>query len=114
MARSLMQDEDRDFLTSENVRLELLPKPTHENRRAEVDFYNAHFNTATSEPFSDELGKAALVLAKKYGLAAGDALNLASAIRQEADEFYTSEKHGKPMFRVKELRVISIHGLKVD
>jgi hypothetical protein len=45
------------------------------------------FNLATIEPFSVSLGEASLEFGKKFGLAAGDALNLASAIRQGADEF---------------------------
>jgi predicted nucleic acid-binding protein len=111
-ARSVMDDETREFLTSDTVKLELLPKPVFEKRRAEVEFYNVHFNVAeATEPFSAMLGEAALELGKKYGLAAGDALNLASAIRQGADEFITSELPGKPMFRVKELKVISLHSL---
>ena len=109
---SIMGDETREFLTCENVKLEVLPKPTFEKRRAEVEFYANHFNEAAdSEPFSAALGEAALELGKKFGLAAGDALNLASAIRQGAEEFITSELPGKPMFRVKELKVISLHSL---
>lgn len=110
-AISILDDETRKFLTCENVKLELLPKPTFEKRPSEVQFYNEHFNQATIEPFSAALGKAALELGEKWGLAAGDALNLASAIRQGADEFITSELPGKPMFRVKELKVISLHSL---
>lgn len=110
LARAIMADESRDFVTSENVRLELLPKAAYEKRRTEIEFYNEHFATAEAmEPFSPALGEAAFALAKKYGLSAGDALNLASAIRQGADEFVTSEAPGKPLFRVKELRVLSIH-----
>ena len=94
------------------MKLELLPKPVFEKRRSEVEFYNDHFNVAeVTEPFSTELGVAALALAKKYGLAAMDALHLTSAIRQGADEFITSELPGKPMFRVKELKVVSLHSL---
>lgn len=111
-ARSVMDDPTREFLTSDTVKLELLPKPLFERRRAEVEFYNDHFNVAeTSESFSAELGDSASALAKKYGLAAMDALHLASAIRQEANEFITSELPGKPMFRLKELKVISLHSL---
>ncbi len=111
-ARSVMDDPTRKFLTSDTVKLELLPKPMFEKRRAEVEFYNDHFNVAVAtESFSAELGNAALALAKKHGLAAMDALHLASAIRQGADEFITSELPGKPMFRVKELKVISLHSL---
>jgi predicted nucleic acid-binding protein len=107
-----MDDEKRDFLTSDTVKLELLPKPTFEKRRVELEFYNAYFGiTEATEPISTELGDAASALAKKYGLAAMDALHLASAIRLRADEFITSELPGKPMFRVKELKVISLHSL---
>ncbi len=104
-----MDDGTRTFLTCENVKLELLPKPTFEKRRSEVEFYNEHFNLATIEPFSAALGEAALELGAKWGLAAGDSLNLASAIRQGADEFITTELPRKPMFRVKELKIISLH-----
>ena len=110
-AKSLVADESRDFLTSDAVKLELLPKPTFEKRRAELDYYNDHFKSIASEPFSAELGAAALTLAKKYGLAAMDALHLASAIRQGADEFITSELPGKPMFRVPGIKIISLHSL---
>jgi predicted nucleic acid-binding protein len=110
-ARSIMAHDGRKFFTSENVKLEVLPKPAFEKRQSEVDFYNDYFKAATIEPFSAELGDAALALAKKYGLAAGDALNLASAIRQGADEFITSELPGKPMFRVSGIKIISLHSL---
>ena len=49
--------------------------------------------------------------AEKYGLAALDALHIAAALRSGAEEFYTSEKPGKSMFRVKELKIISLHSL---
>jgi predicted nucleic acid-binding protein len=111
-ARSVMADEGRQFVSAENVRLELVPKPAFEKRRAEVEFYNEYFNAAAAmEPFSAELGRAAFALAKQYGLAAGDALNLAAAIRLGAGEFITSESPGKPMFRVGGLRVVSLRQL---
>ena len=108
-AKQILTDSSRDFVTCENVRLELLPKPSFEKRHSEVEFYNEHFSAASaSEPFSETLGKAALALAKKHGLAAGDALNLASAIRQGAGEFITTELPGKPMFRVGAIKVVSL------
>lgn len=111
-AVSIMGDESREFFTSDAVKLELLPKPTFEKRRLEVEFYNAHFSDAAdSEPFSADLGRDALALAKKFGLAAIDALHLASAIRQGADEFITSELPGKPIFRVAGIKVISLYAL---
>lgn len=111
-AKQILAESSREFVTCENVQLELLPKPTFEKRHSEVAFYNEHFSLATGcEPFSEPLGKAAMALAKRHGLAAGDALNLAAAIRQGADEFITSELPGKPIFRVAQTKVISLHAL---
>ena len=110
-ARAIMADDAREFVTCDNVRLELLPKPFFEKHRSEAQFYLDHFKLATIEPFSPALGEAALALGKKYGLAAGDALNLASAIRQGADEYITGESPGKPMFRVSGIKFISLHSL---
>lgn len=111
-AKQILADTSREFVTCENVQLELLPKPAFEKRRAEVEFYHEHFAGASEcEPFSAISGKAAMALAKKYGLAAGDALNLAAAIRQGADEFVTSELPGKPIFRVSQIKVVSLHSL---
>ena len=111
-AVSVLQDETHEFFTSDAVKLELLPKPAFEKRPLETQFYNQYFDIALAcESLSSELADEALALAKKHGLAAMDALHLASAIRQGADEFITSELPGKPMFRLKELKVTSLYSL---
>jgi predicted nucleic acid-binding protein len=111
-AMKLIDDDTREFFTSQLVRLELLPKARFEKRPREVAFYEAHFaDCAGSQPLSQELGLEAEKLAARHGLAGPDALQIAAAIRQGVDEFYTSEKPGKPMFRVKEIRVISLFSL---
>ena len=110
LARQILADEGREFISSEAVKLELLPKPTYEKRHTETQFYQQYFALATSEPFSAELGREALALAKKHGLAAVDALHLASAIRQGAAEFITAEQPDKPMFRMAAIKVFSLHG----
>lgn len=111
-ALSIMSDDTREFVTSQLVRLELLPKPRFERRPIEVRFYDSHFAEAVAcEPLSEELGREAEALAARYGLSGADALQAAAAIRQGAGEFYTSERPGKPLFRVKEIRVISLHAL---
>lgn len=109
--KTVLEDESREFFTSEAVKLELLPKATLEKRQTEVDFYNSYFHDIPSERCSAELGNDAMALAKKFGLAALDALHLASAIRQGADEFITSELPGKPMFRVPGITVVSLYKL---
>ena len=90
-ALSIMSDDQREFVTSQLVRLELLPKPRFERRLMEVRFYESHFaEAAACEPLSVELGREAEVLAARYGLSGADALHIAAAIRQGVVEFYTS------------------------
>ena len=108
----IIDDERREFFTSQMVRLELLPKPRFEKRGAELAFYENHFRDCSfTEPLSKDLGIEAEKLATRYGLAGTDALQLAAALRHSVAEFYTSERPGKPMFRVKELQVISLFSL---
>jgi predicted nucleic acid-binding protein len=111
-ALDLLADDSRQFVTSQMVRLELLPKPRFEKRLREVVFYESFFaSVAAIEPLSVELGREAEALAAKYGLAGPDSLQIAAALRHGAGEFYTTEKPTKPMFRVKELKVISLYSL---
>jgi hypothetical protein len=111
-ALRVLEDPARQFATSQLTKLELLPKAVFEKRPAERAFYQTHFEEAVATQSLDELlGEHAQSLAEKYGLAAVDALHLSAALRSGAEEFYTSEKPGKPMFRVKELKVISLHSL---
>ncbi len=111
-ALEVMADETRTFQSSQMVRLEIMPKAVFEKRSMEVEFYNHHLTGVEgSEPLSAELGLQAQQLAERYGLSGLDALHVAAAIRLGAKELFTSEKPGKPMFRVKELKVISLHDL---
>ena len=111
-ALQIMDDEKREFFTSQMVRLELLPKARFEKHPNEVAFYEAHFSDCNAcEPLSKDLGLEAEKLAARYGLAGPDVLQLSAAIRQGAEEFYTSEKPGKPIFRVKGIKVISLFSL---
>jgi predicted nucleic acid-binding protein len=109
-ALMVMEDPQREFYTSSLVKLELLPKPAFFGQKTEIEFYQIHFQAVKGEePLSRELGEKAGELARQYGLAAMDALHLAAAIRQGAKEFITTEKPGKPMFRVRGIAVKSIH-----
>ncbi len=109
-ALAVMEDPRRQFYTSQWVKLELLPKAAFFKQDAEIEFYQTHFSTVKGEePLSRELGEKAAQLARQHGLAAVDAMHLAAALRQGAEEFITSEKPGRPMFRVRGLTVKSIH-----
>jgi predicted nucleic acid-binding protein len=111
-ALQLLADESREFFSSQMVWLELLTKPGFEKQTQEVIFYESFFASAVAvEPLSAELGREAEKLGTRYGLSGPDALQIAAAIRHGVREFYTTEKSTKPMFRVKELKVISLHSL---
>lgn len=47
-------------------------------------------------------------VAGQYGLAAMDALHVASALSAKAEEIITTEKSTKPMHRVSGIRVVSL------
>jgi hypothetical protein len=46
--------------------------------------------------------------AEKYGIVGIDTCHIAAAIVGLANEFYTFEKATKPMFRTKDLKVVSL------
>ena len=108
-ALAVIENRSRQLLTSEIVRLELLPKAIFFKQNKEANFYEDIFSKCRCDKVDAELYAAAFSLAAKYGLAAADAFNLASAIRLGADELVTSELPGKPMYRVKEVKVVSLH-----
>ena len=114
-ALNIMEDKQRRFFSSYMVRLELTPKPLYEKRKPEVEFYEAFWESLEAEePLTATLAEEAFNLAKKYGLAAVDAIHVAAAIREGVEEFITSELPGKPLFRVTELKVITLQSLKAS
>ena len=108
-AGQVLEDPSRQLLTSEIIRLELLPKPLYFQQKDEEAFYEEVFRRSECDKVDGVLYRNAFALAERYGLAAADAFNLASALRLQADEFVTTERPGKPMFRVKEVRVVTLH-----
>jgi len=108
-ALKVMEDPEREFVSSQIVRLELVPKPAYFQNKDELAFYQAYFSELKGEEkLSAELGDKALALGSRFGLSAADALNVAAAIRQGAREFITTEFSGKPLFRVSEIKVRSL------
>jgi predicted nucleic acid-binding protein len=109
LALPFLQDSSREFVTSEFVRLEVLPKPTCFHLDAEVEFYNAFFSlNSRIIPPSQALLELAMEEACIHGLSALDALHIASAVFGGAEELITSEKTTKPMHRTDLIRVVSI------
>jgi predicted nucleic acid-binding protein len=109
-ALQILDDPDLAFVSSIFVKLEVLPKAIYNGFREEAAFYQSFFDNDVDfwVSFSDELVETAQQKAGKFGLSALDALHVAAAISAEADEFITTERPGKPMYRVKGIRVRSI------
>ena len=105
----LGEHASREFVCSDYVRFEVLPKPTYFNRIAEIRFYEAFFSTARiwmpSEHYQLEL---AYEEACHNGLSWPDALHVVVAALAECEELITTEKPGSSIHRTNRLRVVSI------
>jgi predicted nucleic acid-binding protein len=109
LAAAFLGDPRREYVTSDYVRLEVLPKATFYGRKAEIDFYNFFFSTTTrSLPTSEALLRCALEEGCRTGIHGVDALHIACAVFAGAEEFITSEKADRPIHRTKLVRVVSI------
>ncbi len=108
-AMTVLDDPGRAFVTSDFVRLEVLPKARYHKNVDEAAFYEAFFDDA--EEIIESTGTlvaAAQEEAEAIGLSAVDALHVAAARRGDSDELFTSEKPSKPLFRVAAIRVRTI------
>ena len=108
-ASALLFDPERTFAASIWLRLEVEPKARFGKRAEEITFYTNYFAGVERWALpSSHLADQAYNLALRHGLAAMDALHLASALALRAVDFVTTEKRTKPVFRVKGLRLISL------
>lgn len=109
VARSFTADMNREYVTSDYVKLEVLPKSIFHKNKSEEDAYHAFFALCVrSVPTSEALLKQAMEEASKTGLSGFDALHVVCAVFGGAEEFITTEKETRPIHRTKLLKVISI------
>lgn len=108
-ALALFNDQERVFVSSELVRLEIFPKAVYHQRTAEVGFYEDFFSGVEHiVPFSDSLARLAYTEACHAGLSGFDALHIAAAKLCGAEEFITTERPTKSLFRVMGIVIKSI------
>jgi predicted nucleic acid-binding protein len=108
-AMNVLIASDREFVGSDFLRLEVLPKAAYHQQLAEEAFYRRFFAGAVlSVPASPPLILLAEQQAIRYGLSAVDALHVATAQIAGATELYTTERPTTPLFRVREINVLSI------
>ena len=97
-ALQVLGDPDREFLTSEYLRLEVLPIAVCYHKSREVAFYQKFFESAVLWADSSNLIAPAYTLASRFGLGALDALHVAAADTHNA-ELVSAEKPTKPVYR---------------
>jgi len=108
-AMGILDDSNREFVSSVFLRLEILPKAIYHKNEDEIEFYQTFFNTVVEWALPlDAIAQQAYLEACSLGLAAIDALHVAAAIALHADELVTTEKREKPMHRVTSLKVVSL------
>ena len=99
-ALAILEDPERIFVTSDFLRMEVLPKAIYYQRPAEVALYERYFTKAHFIPVSAELVAQAHMEACTFGLSALDALHTTFAKAGGAEEFITTESPTTPLFRV--------------
>lgn len=109
-AFAILNDPNREFVSSPFVRLETIPKAVFHRNKLEAEFYENYF-AAVSDWVDDysRLVSEAENAGKKFGLNMGDALHVAAALMAQADEFITAERPTSPLKNVVGVKVISIY-----
>lgn len=109
-AIAILDQPERSFASSNFVRLEVLPKAIFNNRTNEAQFYSEFFRAVSHWAAENaKLTERAYEIATQFGLSAMDALHIAAALSLGAEEFITTERPGRPVYRVTGIRVHSIH-----
>jgi predicted nucleic acid-binding protein len=99
----------REFVSSEYVKFELLPKPTYFGHQAELEFYEEFFSTASQiVPLKLAHLRAAYREACKSGLSAFDAVHVVVASLSSCDELITSEGPNSAIHRTQLVQTTSI------
>jgi predicted nucleic acid-binding protein len=109
LALPFVTDPRREYVTSDYVHLELLPKSKFNKAVAETAFLEAFLAAnVLCVPPSTQLMNLAMSEASKCGIAALDALHVAAAVFAGAQELITSEGVNKPMHRTQLVKIVSI------
>jgi predicted nucleic acid-binding protein len=99
----------REFVCSDYVKIEVIPKPTYFGRAIEVQFYETYFATAAIwAQFDASHFNAAFEEACRSGLSAVDAIHVVIAAISGCDELVTSEKPTSAIHRTRLVRTVSI------
>jgi predicted nucleic acid-binding protein len=113
LALGIFEDGNRELVTSDLVRLEIIPQAAYHKQKDEVEFLETCLSFAkVVAPTDQQLVASAEQFASRYGLHAIDALHVAAAIATGCVELITTERPTKPLFRTSEIRVIFLEWLR--
>jgi predicted nucleic acid-binding protein len=108
-AHAILDDPERTFVTSDYVRMEVLPKTIYHRQNEEALVYERFFSRAAQIILpSPSLLQQAYSEACTFGLSALDALHIAAAKFSGAEEFITTERPTTPLFRVTGIVITTI------
>ena len=108
-ALAVLNDPQREFASSEFVKLEVLPKAVWVRNQAELAFYERFFNGVSHWPDNnDDVIARAHFEAAAYGLGTVDALHIAAAALLGVAELVTIETPTKSIHRTRSIRVVTL------
>lgn len=108
-ALAVLEDPSRVFLATPLLALEVVPKATFHKQELELSFYQRYLASAAMYRGLNRIEQIARVEAARRGMAALDALHVAAAFLLKADEFITTEKPSKPIYRTTLVRVCFLY-----
>jgi predicted nucleic acid-binding protein len=111
-AFAVLEDPDREFVSSDVVELEVAAKSIYSKNAGAMAFHQTYFGGLAALDRTDSRSvPEAFAIAKDYGVRGFDAMLVAAAIRLRADDFVTTEKPTKALFRIPSsiVKVVTIH-----
>jgi predicted nucleic acid-binding protein len=109
-ARLILDDPGRVFLSSPFVRHEVSPKALFNKQAVEYRFYQAYFRRALLYHDLKAILSHAGKESAKSGIGAMDSLHIAAAYLLGAEEFVTTERPGKSIYRTTLVKVVYLFG----
>ena len=105
-ALGLLKDPNRVFLSSPYLDLELLPHVIQNRRREQQEFLETYLAATKRIEDMRAIFRVAFREASNSAVSGMDALHVAAAYLLKADEFITTEKPGKAIYRNGLVRVL--------
>ena len=106
---ALLRDPNREFVSSDMLMLETLPKVVHfKNKRGETLLRSFFSSCIRHKKVSTKYMNEAYTEACTNGLGGVDALHIVLAESAKAKELITLEKKSKPMYKTKRIKVIHL------